>query len=312
MEENKNQGLFNGNSQGGDTQSGSEQKPEKSSSDNSHKADEGQAYKFDADKKEEAKVPASSADGQAMDQKAETPTNLVGDSGVTGNDPKYPIAEEPKKEESSDKKKIDAKPIIRAVIIIVIVALAIWFFSARGDDNKNPDVNGEQDNQESVDIIVDDSKEQGSVEISSDDSDDQSQNQDDVLPEGRVKITAYYSKSGEEDCSQVVPLEREIEKKYDSEVVNTVRGLLVALSSDEVARGFTTNIPFGTWLNNVFVSGTGVATVDLNNTINETAGSCAVTAVKAQIEQTLLQFPYISSVVICAESNCDRDEVLQP
>ena len=94
-------------------------------------------------------------------------------------------------------------------------------------------------------------------------------------------------------------------------MVNTVRGLLTPLSSDELAQGWSSSIPLGTYLRNVVIKD-GVAKITLSANLNKVAGSCAVTAARAQIEKTLLQFSYINSVEICVDDNCNQDEILQP
>ncbi|MDD3123440.1 MAG: GerMN domain-containing protein, partial [Candidatus Izemoplasmatales bacterium] len=54
-----------------------------------------------------------------------------------------------------------------------------------------------------------------------------------------------------------------------------------------------------------------VATVDFNEKLQEgVAGSATVMAIRNQIERTLLQFDYITEVVISI--NGDSEEILQP
>jgi len=83
------------------------------------------------------------------------------------------------------------------------------------------------------------------------------------------------------------------------------------LTPEELNAGWSTNIPLGTYLRYVNIKG-GVAEVSLSSELGKSAGSCAVTAIRSQIEKTLLQFSYISSVKICVENNCNQDEILQP
>ena len=55
----------------------------------------------------------------------------------------------------------------------------------------------------------------------------------------------------------------------------------------------------------------GVAYVDFDKTLEEgLAGSCLVTAVRSQIEQTLKQFPEIKEVHISIEQR--SEDILQP
>ena len=94
-------------------------------------------------------------------------------------------------------------------------------------------------------------------------------------------------------------------------MVNTVRGLLTGLSQQEKSAGWFSSIPDGTFLNHVKVNN-GMAMINLNDNLNNVGGSCLVSAIRAQIEQTLLQFSYINAVTICVDANCQPDEILQP
>ena len=52
------------------------------------------------------------------------------------------------------------------------------------------------------------------------------------------------------------------------------------------------------------------AFANFNNELNKAAGSCLVSAIRAQIENTLLQFEGINNVVISVEGK--TEEILQP
>ena len=54
----------------------------------------------------------------------------------------------------------------------------------------------------------------------------------------------------------------------------------------------------------------GVARVDFTSQLNKISGSCAVVAARAQVEQTLKQFPTVTSVVIAVDGSVE--EALQP
>ena len=126
-----------------------------------------------------------------------------------------------------------------------------------------------------------------------------------------VKIIAYYNKLSSNECENVIPLEREVEKKYDSDIINTVRGLLTPLTNDEMGQGWISSIPDQTYLKSVTIKD-GVAQATFSDSLNRVAGSCRVLAIRSQVEKTLLQFSYIKSVTICIENNCRQDEILQP
>ena len=154
-------------------------------------------------------------------------------------------------------------------------------------------------------MVVDDTKEDGQVKIVNG-------NSEELANKGEaVKITAYYNKVSTNECENVIPLEREVEKKYDSDVINTVRGLLIPLTNDELGQGWISSIPDQTFLKSVVIKD-GVAQATFSAALNNVAGSCRVLAIRSQIEKTLLQFSYIKSVTICIDGNCRQDEILQP
>ncbi|HLD28578.1 MAG TPA: GerMN domain-containing protein [Patescibacteria group bacterium] len=196
--------------------------------------------------------------------------------------------------------------IISTIVIIIIIVLGIWYFNRDAGDQLG--VNSNQNaNTNEINVVVDDQQQPGQINII---SEAESQNQAET-----VKITAFYSNlqkdPGATDCAKVYALEREVEKKYDSDVVNTVKGLLLPLTDEEKLAGWISNIPAGTYLIRVDATGS-VATIKLSDNLNNIGGSCTVSAVRSQIERTLLQYPYVSSVVICAGENCNQDEILQP
>ena len=217
-----------------------------------------------------------------------------------------PAWEPPKTDDNSDFKQDDEESsfgtIATIVIVIVLISVAIWFFNR---DNSQGEVVGDTDGNDQTQQIEDG----GGMVVPVDNTENVPAETTEQDAE-KVKITAYYSKGGD-DCSKVYPVEKEIEKKYDSDIINSVRGLLFGLTSEDVQAGYSTAIPAGTYLSRVDIE-KGVAVVKLSEDLNKAAGSCAVTAARAQIEQTLLQFPYISSVMICAGDNCDQDTILQP
>lgn len=209
--------------------------------------------------------------------------------------------------------ELNRKPFI-IVAIIVLGLLAVWFWYIFGNNKPNvwPDASD-------VKITVDDSQEQGEVNIVG--GSDQAittttgSGNDQALVSGEtIRITAYYSngkKGSNDNCGLVFPLQRDVEKKYGSDIINTVRGLLTPLTDAERQAGWSSNVPVGTHLKSVVVKN-GVAEVNFNSQLNKIAGSCAVTALRAQIEKTVLQFPYVTSVLICVDGNCNQTEILQP
>ena len=215
--------------------------------------------------------------------------------------------------------------VIFIVIIILVVFLLVKFF---GNNGTSMNV---LDTISNVNVKVSNDQEQGKVNVVPEDSrklndkvSEEAANQPQLATTSAVggatasttKIIAYYPNTiknpGAADCSKVFALERNAEKKYDSSVINTIKGLLATLTPDEKALGFTTNIPAGTMLKTIKITDKGVAEVNFTSALKKIGGSCAVAAARAQIEQTVKQFPQVKSVLICVEGNCKQDEILQP
>ncbi len=90
----------------------------------------------------------------------------------------------------------------------------------------------------------------------------------------------------------------------------TLEELLRGPLPQEEELGLTTAINKGTLLQNVNIEN-GVAVADFNEKLQEgIAGSAWVTAIRNQIEKTLLQFDTIDEVIISI--NGETEEVLQP
>lgn len=114
-------------------------------------------------------------------------------------------------------------------------------------------------------------------------------------------------KGSSNNCDLVFSLPRAIPQTQALATIAMQR-LLAGPTSEERAQGYETQIPAGTKLNRVAVSG-GVANVDLSQEINGAAGACRVTAIRSQIERTLKQFSTVKNVVITANG---KSPVLQP
>ncbi len=110
-------------------------------------------------------------------------------------------------------------------------------------------------------------------------------------------------------CTEVFAVKRLVEKT-DKIATSTITELLKGPKTSEQSDKFTSLIPVGTRLNSVKIVN-GTATVDFNEKLDEKiGGSCLVTGIRAEIEQTLLQFPTIQKVIISRNGNVE--EVLQP
>lgn len=199
--------------------------------------------------------------------------------------------------------------IIAIIIVIALVIFAFWRLLSN-DNSKNQ---GEQ-----ISISVSDSLEQGKVSIIEETREEISvlTNQPQKTDYDSIEVNAFFANSLKDpdqlDCGRVFLLKRSIPKKYDSNLLNSVLGLLEPLSAKEKESGYLSAIPEGTILKYIKLEDSGTAVVNFSGNLNKSAGSCAVTAIRAQISQTLLQFSAVKSVVICIDGNCNQDEILQP
>ena len=126
-----------------------------------------------------------------------------------------------------------------------------------------------------------------------------------------VKI--YFSNSkidpGAMDCSKNYAVTRSI-PPTDAVGRAALEQLLLGPAAAEKAQGFFTSINEGVAINTLIISN-GIATVDLSPKLEEAVGgSCRVTAIRAQIVNTLKQFATIKEVIISI--NGRTDDILQP
>lgn len=200
--------------------------------------------------------------------------------------------------------------IIAIVVVLLIVLVAIFMLTKKSVSN--------EDSFSDVKVSVDGQVEQGKVSIIEETRSDIKvavDNNDKVIWP-KTKAVAYFGNTQKNpnsaDCSLTYPLEREIEKKYDSNMLNSVLALLEPLKNSEKEAGYVSVIPDGSYLKHIKLDDSGVATASFSGNLDKAAGSCAVMAIKAQIKDTLLQFASVKSVVICIDDNCQEDEILQP
>ena len=110
-------------------------------------------------------------------------------------------------------------------------------------------------------------------------------------------------------CDTVYPATRWIEPTpaiARAAITQLLRGITPA----ESRASFTTSINEGVNLNSLIIEG-GVAKADFNENLTKmVAGACRVGAIRAQITETLKQFPGVNSVVISVGGKSEG--VLQP
>ncbi|MFA5124868.1 MAG: GerMN domain-containing protein [Patescibacteria group bacterium] len=278
----------------------------------------------------EAKAEAEGAEeaiteeSKGLTETLETEVSSDAESGApiieTENQPESPDSpemtevvipsEQVKKDEEPKSDRPQPKTIIAAVVALLIVVAVVWLIVSSMNQDKTVDGDGT--------VKVSTALENGKVSIIEEVPDEIQVNvtSDDVPVWPKIKIIAYYgntvSNPNSNDCSKVEPLEREVDDKFDSNIVNTVIGLLQPLSSTDKAAGYYSAIPLGTRLKYVKIDDDGTLEVNFDSQLDKAAGSCAVTAIRAQITNTLMQFAQIQSVRICIDSNCQQDQILQP
>lgn len=111
------------------------------------------------------------------------------------------------------------------------------------------------------------------------------------------------------NCAEVEERERLVPRT--AAIAHTaVSELLKGPTGAEVGLGFTTALNYGVDIQRLVIEN-GVAEVDFSVQLGAgVGGSCRVTAIRAQIENTLRQFPSVQSVVISI--NGETEEILQP
>ncbi len=130
---------------------------------------------------------------------------------------------------------------------------------------------------------------------------------EETLPE-TMQIELYFVEVVE-DQEQIVAVERSIPYTV-APARAALEELLVGPLPHEEVEGLSTSIPKGTELLSIDIQA-GVATADFSKELDEdVAGAAWVTAIRNQIEQTLLQFGTVDEVIIMVEG--ESEEILQP
>ena len=112
------------------------------------------------------------------------------------------------------------------------------------------------------------------------------------------------------DCSRVDAVSRTVPKSVAAARA-ALEMLLAGPTESEKQAGFITVINAGVTVASLSIQD-GVARVTFSRELQEgVGGSCRVTTIRSQVEQTLMQFPSVTSVRLSVEGYAD-DEVLQP
>lgn len=128
-----------------------------------------------------------------------------------------------------------------------------------------------------------------------------------------VKVKIFLGRTGFDEadaCDTVYPVERLVSSKtqiYRAALSELIGGPTPA----EKADGYFTSLPGRVTLKSVAADAAGTVTANFDPGLESgVAGSCRVIAIRAQIENTLRQFPEVRDVVLSV--NGRADDVLQP
>ena len=132
-------------------------------------------------------------------------------------------------------------------------------------------------------------------------------------PQDTMRVNVYLGNSvfnpNQVDCTQVYPVERVVPKSSKT-ATTALNELLKGVIGGESKDGYITSINPGVTLKSISVSA-GTASVDFSSGLgDQVAGSCRVAAIRAEIEQTLKQFPTIQNVIISIDGVSEG--ILQP
>ena len=126
-----------------------------------------------------------------------------------------------------------------------------------------------------------------------------------------MMVKAYFNNNvmdPEVSCTKVFAVDRQV-PKTTATANAAISELLKGPTDAEKSQGYTTTIPVGSKLNSISIIN-GEAKVDFDATTESGGGSCSMASRVAQITQTLLQFPTITSVKLSI--NGRTGDIFQP
>ena len=111
------------------------------------------------------------------------------------------------------------------------------------------------------------------------------------------------------DCSRTIAVERQVSKTV-AIAKAAIEALLRGATEEEINQGFISSINSGARIQSLTIENR-VAKVDFDEQMEfQVGGSCRVAAIRAQITQTLKQFPTVDNVIISI--NGRTEDILQP
>ncbi len=133
-----------------------------------------------------------------------------------------------------------------------------------------------------------------------------------ISPSQAITVKAFFSNNNldrEITCNKVFAVERLVPKTVASARA-ALEQLLAGLSDQEKNQGYFTSINPGVKIQKLEITN-GIAKVDFDETLERAAGgSCRVSAIRAQITETLKQFSTVKSVILSI--NGRTEDILQP
>lgn len=133
------------------------------------------------------------------------------------------------------------------------------------------------------------------------------------LPAEKMSVKAYFGNNRRDpkslECDSVFPIERIVQK---TEAVGraALEELLKGPTQKEQNEGYFTSINDNVKIQKLTIED-GIAKVDFDKQLEyQLGGSCRVTAIRAQIEQTLKQFSTVKEVIISIDGRAE--DILQP
>ena len=134
-------------------------------------------------------------------------------------------------------------------------------------------------------------------------------------PAGGVDAVLYFPNAqlgSSQDCTKVFPVHRTItDTVNDSPYLELLKGP----SADEKKLGYQTSIPDGVKINSITqrkVANGQQVLIDFNSVMNTAAGSCRVTSIRAQVEQTAKAVDPHTPTAVVLSVNGEIDTALQP
>ncbi len=131
-------------------------------------------------------------------------------------------------------------------------------------------------------------------------------------PSKKITIKVFFNNSkmdSEFSCNKVFPVERKIPKTL-AVARAALEELLKGPTEQEKLEGFLTSINSGVKIQSLNIEN-GLAKVDFDERLEyQVGGSCRVSAIRAQITETLKQFPTVDNVIISI--NGRTEDILQP